>query len=109
MLESDDGDVSEIRFNVYKELGRSYFQLGKTQQAVEAFERALQLRPDGSQGYGLKFEIARCYQSTDPSKAQVVLRDIVVSGDPFWSKVAQARINEINLEQSVDRLGLNKS
>jgi TolA-binding protein len=109
MLESDDGDVSEIRFNVYKELGRSYFRLGQTERAVEAFERALQLRPEGSHGHGLKFEIARCYRFTAPIKAQGVLRDIVASGDPFWSKVAQARINEIDLEQSVDRLGLNKS
>jgi hypothetical protein len=60
-------------------------------------------------GYGLQFEIAKCYQSIAPRKAETVLNEIVASGDPFWSKVAEAQINDINVERSVGSLGLNKS
>lgn len=109
MLEADSGHVSPARFDTYRELGKAYSRLGETSRAVEAFEQALRLRPEGAEAYGLQFEIAKCYQSIAPGKAKSVLTEIVASGDPFWSKVAQARINEIEVQRSVDRLGINRS
>ncbi len=112
ILEGQDGgagDTDDIRFTVYKALGDTYFKTGENKKAVVAFEQALQVMPKEMDGYGLRFEIAKCYRSIAPRKAETVLNEIVASGDPFWSKVAQAQINDIDVERSVGTLGLNKS
>ena len=106
---SADNRDTEVRFAVYKALGETYCKVGESEKAVEAFDRALTVKPEEINPYGLKFEIAKYYRSIAPGKAQELLNEIVASGDPFWSKVAQARINEINVEESVGRLGLNRS
>jgi len=108
-LGNGDSSVSEDMFTAYRELGETYLNLGRKKRAVGAFESALQLKPKGSDAYSLQFQIAKCYQATSPAKAENMLNRIVSSGDPFWSNVAQARINEIKMKESVDKFGFNKS
>ncbi len=109
LLENGDSSASEDMFTAYRELGETYLNLGQKKRAVGAFESALQLKPKGSDAYSLQFQIAKCYQATSPAKAENMLNRIVSSGDPFWSNVAQARINEIKMKESVDKFGFNKS
>ncbi len=109
LLGNGDSSASEDMFIAYRELGETYLNLGQKERAVGAFESALQLRPEGSDAYDLQFQIAKCYQAISPAKAENMLNRIVSSGDPFWSNVAQARINEIKMKESVDKFGFNKS
>jgi TolA-binding protein len=112
LLSLNKGSPSEDLFLAYRELGETYVKLGQKEKAVPVFKSALELGSKRQDIQGLQFRLAQCYQWVKAtSKAQDVLNQIVASGDPFWSKVAQAQINEINIKESVDKFGygLNKS
>jgi len=112
LLSLNKGSPSEDLFLAYRELGETYVKLGQKEKAVPVFKGALELGLKGQDIHSLQFRLAQCYQWVKAtSKAQDMLNQIVASGDPFWSKVAQVQINEINIKESVDKFGygLNKS
>jgi len=102
---SKDGS-SEDLYMAYRKLGETYLKLRNKKKAVPVFKKALALVPEGSDSYSLQFRLAQCYQwvkATD--KAEGILNRLVASGDPFWSKVAQVQIKEMNITKSVEKLG----
>lgn len=106
LLNDDESSSSEDLYIAYRQLGENYLKLGQKEKAVPALEKALELNPEGPDTHSLQFGLAQCYQSMkDPGKAEKILNRIMTSGDPFWSKVARAQINDINIEKSVEEYG----
>ena len=106
LLNQDKSSSSRDLYDAYRELGETCFKLGQNTKAVSAFEKALRLSPEGSQTHGLLFRLAQCYQRLEATdKAEGILNRIISSGDPFWSRVAQAQINEIKIKESVEKFG----
>ena len=97
--ESSNSDDLQV---AYEELGDTYVKLGQRDKAMSAFENALKSNLEDSDKHGLRLRLAQCYLwQNATSKAKDMLNQIVTSGDPFWSKVAQAQIDEINIRESV--------
>jgi TolA-binding protein len=106
LLEGDKSSSSEALSLAYRELGETRFQQGYKDKALPAFEKAVELSPKDPHIYGLQFRLAQCYQWTgSPDEAEEMLSGIVASGDRFWSKVAQAQINDMNITASIDPFG----
>jgi len=104
--QAKDASSSDGLYVAYRELGETYIKLGQNEKAVFAFKKALKLGPKGSHRHSLEFRIAQCWQWLKaPGKAKDMLNRIVASEDPFWSKVAEAQINEINIEEGVGKFG----
>lgn len=106
LLNQDKDSASEDLYVAYRELGETYLKLRQKEKAVPIFKKALELIPEGSDSHSLQFRLAQCYQwlkATD--QAEAMLNRIVASGDPFWSKVAQVQIKEMNMKESVEELG----
>jgi len=112
LLDMDKDRSSEDLARVYRELGEARVGQGEKDKALVSFKKALELHPQGPNLPGLQFRLAQCYQWTKAwGLAEELLTRIVTAGDPFWSKVAQAQINEINIQESMNTLnpGLNAS
>jgi TolA-binding protein len=106
LLKQNKDSASEDLYMAYRELGETYVKLRHNEKAVPIFQKALELLPEGSDSHSLQFRLAQCYQwlkATD--KAEAMLNGIMASGDPFWSKVAQVQIKEMNMRESVEKLG----
>ena len=106
LLSQNEDEASEDLYVAYRELGETYLKLGLQEKAVTIFKKALALVPEGSDSHSLQFRLAQCYQwlkATD--QAEAMLNRIVASGDPFWSKVAQVQMKEMNMTESVEKLG----
>ncbi len=107
LLEQEKGAATGDLFVAYSKLGEVRSRLGQKAAAVEALENALKFVPEGADSYALQYRLAQCYEGIEASeKAEELLNRIVASGDPFWSKLAQTQIDEINIGQSAVKLGV---
>jgi tetratricopeptide (TPR) repeat protein len=112
LLNKEKEIPSEELASAYRELGETNVRQGEKGKALQSFIKALELQPKGQNAYGLQFRLAQCYQWTKAwDKAEEMLNRIANSGDSFWSKVAQAQINEMNIQESMDTFyrGANNS
>jgi tetratricopeptide (TPR) repeat protein len=102
LLNQDKSTTPDDLQLAYEALGDTYFKLRQTDKALSAFEKALKFGPQDSDKHGLQFKLAQCYQSQKATgKAKDMLNQIAASGDPLWSKLAQAQMKEISIEESV--------
>ena len=106
LTNQNKADSAASTYEAYQELGETYLKLGKNKQAVSAFENALKVSPKGRDDHSLQFRLAECYQGLEErDKIEGILNQIIASGGPFWSRVAEAKINEMNIREAVERLG----
>jgi tetratricopeptide (TPR) repeat protein len=106
LLEREEGVSTGDLSIAYSRLGEVRSRLGQKGRAVEALENALKFVPAGTNSYELQYRLAQCYHGIEaPEKAEALLNKIAASGDPFWSKLARAQIDEINIGQSAAKLG----
>jgi TolA-binding protein len=102
LLNQDKSTTPDDLQLAYEALGDTYFKLRQTDKALSAFEKALKFSPQDSDKHGLQFKLAQCYQSQKATgKAKDMLNQIAASGDPLWSKLAQAQMKEISIKESV--------
>lgn len=105
LISQNKADSFPGTYEAYQRLGETYLKLGENEHAVSAFEKALKVSPKGPDDYGVQFRLAGCYQRLrQRDKAEGILSRIIASGDPFWSKMAESKIREMNIEEAVDRL-----
>lgn len=105
LISKNEADSFPGTYEAYQRLGETYFKLGENEQAVSAFEKALNVSTKGRDDHGVQFRLAECYQRLrQRDRAEGILSRIIASGDPFWSKMAESKIREMNIEESVDRL-----
>jgi len=101
-------------YHTYYELGESYFKLGDKKNAAFAFEKALNVAEKGQEfiksEYKLaeqefirtEYRLAECYHHLQVvDKAKKVLKSIIEKDDPFWSKVAKSKMEEIEMNQTL--------
>ena len=106
LMNQNKADSAAGTYEAYQELGETYLKLGKNKQAVSAFENALKVSPKGRDDHSIQFRLAECYQGLEErDKTEGILNQIIASGDPFWSRVAEAKINEMNIREAVERIG----
>jgi TolA-binding protein len=106
LINQNKVDSAGGAYEAYQELGETYVKLGKDKQAVSAFKNALKVSPKAGDDHSLQFRLAECYQRLEErDKTEGILNQIIVSGDPFWSKMAEAKINEMNIKKAVEKLG----
>ena len=90
-------------YDAYWQLGETYLKLGENEQAVSAFEKALEVSPKGRDDCSLRFRIAQCYQRLlESNKTEGILNEIIASEDPFWSRMAEAKVNEIETDTRIE-------
>jgi len=107
LLNMEKEDSSEDLASAYRELGETRVSQGAKEKALVSFRKALELNPQGPNIHGLQFRLAQCYQWTKAwDRAEDILTRIVAAGDPFWSQVAQAQINEMNIQESMKTINL---
>ena len=105
-MNQNKADSAAGTYEAYQELGETYLKLGKNKQAVSAFEYALKVSPKGRDDHSLQFRLAECYHRLEErDKTEGILNQIIASEVPFWSRVAEAKINEMNIRESIERLG----
>ncbi|MBW2108634.1 MAG: tetratricopeptide repeat protein [Deltaproteobacteria bacterium] len=112
VLETEESASVELTTGIYRELGEALFKQGASQQALSAFSKVLALKPNGPHTYEVQYRIAQCYRRQKAKdKAEELLARIAASGDPFWSKVAQSQINDMNIEKDIRavEMGIKKS
>ena len=106
LMNQNKADSATGTYEAYQELGKTYLKLGKNKQAVSAFENALKVSPKGRDDHSLQFRLAECYQRLEErDKTEGILNQIIASGDTFWSRMAEAKINEMHIREAFERLG----
>ncbi len=99
LMNQNKTDSAVGTYEAYQELGETYLKLGDDEQAVSAFENALKVSPRGQDDYGLQFRLAESYQRLrEREKTEGILNRIIASGDPFWSRLAEVKIDEIEID-----------
>jgi tetratricopeptide (TPR) repeat protein len=89
--------------NVLHDLGDLYFKIGEPKTALSLFTQALQLEVGGENKIRLQLMIAQCYKALNMQEDYLALYDqILVTNDPFWSRLAKEKIEEINFSPEVD-------
>lgn len=92
--------------SAFRNLGDSYQQLGSYKRASEAYSSALKyaLESDRNKAYlDLRFKLAESYQKERMMKKAIdTYNDVIASGDPFWGKLAEEKVNGIRIEKKLD-------
>ncbi|HUU39614.1 MAG TPA: tetratricopeptide repeat protein, partial [Desulfatiglandales bacterium] len=91
--------------DIYQEIGDTYLNLGYPKEAFSTFNKALGLEDKNENKIRLKLKIAECYRALDQKKDYLALYNQISSlDDPFWSKYAKERMEEINFSGEVEEL-----
>ena len=105
LLEQGDTPLFPGPYEVYSKLSEVYINLGDDEQAVSTLRKALNVSPWGQDDHSLQYRLAEGYQRLkDRDKSEKILNQIIASGDPFWSKMAEAMINDMNMNEDFERL-----
>ncbi len=103
LMNQNKTDPAAGTYEAYQDLGETYLKLGDNEQAVSAFENALKVSPKSLDDYRLQFRLAECYQRLrERDKTEGILNQIIASGDPFWTRMAEAKINEIEIDMRLE-------
>jgi TolA-binding protein len=100
LVDSGDHAFKDVN-NAYQVLGETYIKLADFDKAVDAYTMALKFSEE-NRPPGLLFSLAESYRMAQaPAKARNILTEILGSGDDFWVRVAQEKMNSLAL---VDKL-----
>ena len=81
----------------YQMLGDTYLAISDFDMAVDAYTMALKFSEE-QRPPGLLFSLAESYtMARAPEQARRILTEILGSGDEFWARVAQEKMNSLTL------------
>jgi len=96
------GENYEVLTDVYKELGRTYASLKKHIKSADAYLKALNFSTDDREKANLGFLLGDAYQKGNIiPKAKEAFQQVVTSYDSVWARLAQQRLNTLELAQMV--------
>lgn len=96
------GKNYEILTNAYKELGRTYILLARYVNAADAYLKALSLSENDQEKANLGFLLGDAYQKGNIiPKAKDAFKQVVASYDSIWARLAQQRLNTLELAEMV--------
>jgi TolA-binding protein len=88
--------------HLYQDIGELYFYLGLPEPALAVFNRALEIEKDDEKKFYLNLKIARCFKALSKNEDYLALYNQISNlDDPFWSNLAEERINEITFESEI--------
>ncbi|MCP3875440.1 MAG: tetratricopeptide repeat protein [Desulfobacteraceae bacterium] len=86
----------------YKELGRTYIALKKYVRSADAYLKALSFSKNDREKANLGFLLGDAYQKGNIiPKAKEAFKQVVISYDSVWARMAQQRLNTLELAKSV--------
>jgi tetratricopeptide (TPR) repeat protein len=71
-------------------MGEAYMELGLTSDALEAFKRAIQLKPDFGKAY---YNLGKSYLTSGNRNAALEQYNILQTLDPDWAEKLDGLIN----------------
>jgi len=87
----------------YETLGKTYMNLKSFQKAADAFSLAIQLSEEEA-ALSLRFMLGESlHKGNNSSKAAEIYKIIIDSGDIFWGKLAEEKLNEITLLEKIKK------
>nr|NJM03457.1 tetratricopeptide repeat protein [Desulfobacula sp.] len=96
------GENYELLTEVYKELGQSYSALKNYVRAADAYQKALALSNNDQEKANLGFLLGDAYQKGNILlKAKEAFKQVVASYDSVWARLAQQRLNTLELAETV--------
>ncbi len=96
------GENYDILTDAYKELGRIYIALEKYVKSADAYLKALSFSDDAQEKANLGFLLGDAYQKGNIiQKAKDAYQQVVTSDDSVWARLAQQRLNTLELAEVV--------
>lgn len=96
------GENYDFLTDVYKELGRSYVGLKQYVKSADAYLKALSFSADAQEKANLGFLLGDAYQKANIlQKAKDAYKQVVISDDSVWARLAQQRLDTLELAEAV--------
>lgn len=96
------GENYDVLTDAYKELGRTYVSLKKYIKSADAYLKALSFSKDDQEKANLGFLLGDAYQKGNIiPKAKEAFKQVVSTYDTIWARLAQQRLNTLELAQTV--------
>ena len=87
----------------YEALGKNYMNLKSFQKAADAFSLAIQFSEEEA-ALSLHFMLGESlHKGNNSSKAAEIYKSIIDSGDLFWRKLAEEKLNEMMLLEKIKK------
>ncbi len=97
------GENYEVLTSAYKELGRTYISLKKYIKSADAYLKALSFSTNDREKATLGFLMGDAYQKGNSiSAAKKAFKQVVTSYDSVWARLAQQRLNTLELAEMVE-------
>lgn len=112
---AESPEQSQSFYRNYQRVGDLYLDLGRPEEALSLFNRALSFEPKQLQknekgGIKLKFSIARCYEAMNKKSDYIPLYNQLAGlDDPLWSLVAKERLEAIAFEETLRKKDSRKN
>jgi tetratricopeptide (TPR) repeat protein len=112
---AESPEQSQSLYQNYQRVGDLYLDLGRPEEALSLFNRALSFEPKQLQknekgGIKLKFSIARCYEAMKKKSDYIPLYNQLAGlDDPLWSLVAKERLEAIAFEETLRKKDSRKN
>ena len=92
-----------------EEIGRVYLQSGHAEEALAVLQSALEMDNQGQNRSRLQLMMARCYEKLNNNDSYLAIyKEVANGGDPFWGKIAEEKMNEINFNVLLQKGKQNK-
>ncbi len=96
------GENYELLTEAYKQLGQSYIALKNYVKAADSYQKALNLSNNDQEKANLGFLLGDAYQKGNIIlKAKEAFEQVVASYDSVWARLAQQRLNTLELAETV--------
>lgn len=96
------GENYEILTEAYRELGKTYIVLKKYVKSADAYLKALSFSKNDQEKATLGFMLGDAYQKGNIiPKAKEAFKQVVTSYDSVWARLAQQRLNTLELAETV--------
>ena len=96
--------------SLYQGVGDLYLHLGRPEEALSLFNRALSFEKNEKNSIRLKFSIARCYEAMNKKSDYIPLYNQLAGlDDPLWSLVAKERLEAIDFEETLRKADFKKN
>ncbi|MDP3284824.1 MAG: hypothetical protein Q8M56_10395, partial [Desulfobacterales bacterium] len=94
----------------YQRVGDFYLHLGRLEEALSLFNRALSIEKNEKNNIKLKFSIARCYEAMNKKSDYIPLYNQLAGlDDPLWSLVAKEKLEAIDFEEALRKANFKKN
>ena len=94
----------------YQRVGDLYLHLGRPEEALLLFNRALSIEKNEKNSIKLKFSIARCYEAMNKKSDYIPLYNQLAGlDDPLWSLVAKEKLEAIDFEEALRKANFKKN